>query len=66
MIIHSFFPEGEDEEKGGFDRFAKFYALLGRADAENSTPMWSRLSAGRGLLLRWTEGILNYPRRGAL
>ena len=60
MIVHSFFPEGEDEEKGGFDRFAVFCAFLGRTDAEKSTPMWARLSIGRDLLLGWAKGDPKY------
>ena len=63
MIVHSFFPEGEDEEKDGFDRFAEFCAFLGRADAEKSTPMWITLSTGRDLLLGWAEGDPKYLRQ---
>lgn len=63
MIVHSFFSEGEDEEKDGFDRFAAFCAFLGIADAPKSTPMWARLSTGRDLLLGWAEGGPRYLQR---
>ena len=63
MIVHSFFPEGENEEKDGFDSFAAFCAFLGVADAEKSKPMWITLSSGRDLLLGWAKGDPKYIRQ---
>ena len=63
MIVHSFFPEDEDEDKDGFDGFAEFCAFLGIADAERSKPMWITLSTGRDLLLGWAEGSPRYLRQ---
>ena len=65
MIVHSFFPEGEDQEKDGFDRFAAFCEFLGRADVERSKPMWITLSTGRDLLLGWAQGDPRCLKRDA-
>ena len=63
MIVHSFLPEGEDQDKDGFDRFAAFCAFLGLADVEKSKPMWTTLSTGRDLLLGWAQGDAKYLRQ---
>ena len=63
MIVHSFFPEGEDQDKDGFDRFAAFCGFLGLADVEKSKPMWTTLSTGRDLLLGWAQGDAKYLRK---
>ena len=63
MIVHSFFPEGENEEKDGFGDFAAFCAFLGVADVEKSKPMRTRLSTGQDLLLGWAEGDTKYLRK---
>ena len=63
MIVHSFFPEGEDEEKDGFGDFAAFCAFLGLTDVEKSKPMRTTLSTGRDLLLGWAKGDTNYLQR---
>ena len=63
MIVHSFFPEGENEEKDGFGDFSAFCALLGLTDVEKSKPRWTRLSTGRDLLLGWAQGDPRYLQR---
>ena len=63
MIVHSFFPESEDEEKDEFDGFAAFCAFLGLTDVEKSKPMWTTLSTGRDLLVGWAKGDPRYLRQ---
>ena len=63
MIVHSFFPEGEDQDKDGFSDFAAFCGLLGLTGVEKSKPMWTTLSTGRDLLIGWAEGDAKYLRQ---
>ena len=66
MIVHSFFPEGEDEGKDGFNDFAAFCELLGFTDVEKAVPMRKTLSSGKGLLLGWAEGDAEYLQKTAV
>ena len=60
MIVHSFVPEGEDEDKDGFADFVAFCEFLGFTDVEKSKPMRKTLSSGIDLLLGWAQGDANY------
>ena len=65
MIVHSFFPENEDEDKDGFGDFAAFCGLLGFKGANKAKPMQKVLPSGKRLLLGWAQGDPYYLTRTA-
>ena len=66
MIVHSFFPEGEDEDKDGFNDFAAFCELLGFTDVEKAVPIRKTFPSGKDLLLGWAEGDPGYLQKTAV